>query len=201
MPDAASAGQRRLRNVCLRYVTAEDSDASAQTADAHYRSATNMTDMIAGLAALARMDWPEREPAFAHFYDRFAGDPLVLDKWMGLQAGSSLPGTIAQVRALMKHPAFDMKNPNRVRALIGAFSANHLHFHEADGSGYALVGETLRALDAINPQVAARMAAAFENWRRYDDSRQRLMRAELESILNKTGLSTNLFEVTTKLLG
>jgi aminopeptidase N len=201
MPDAASAGQRRLRNVCLRYVTAEDSDASAQTADAHYRSATNMTDMIAGLAALSRMDWPEREPAFAHFYDRFAGDPLVLDKWMGLQAGSSLPGTIAQVRALMKHPAFDMKNPNRVRALIGAFSANHLHFHEADGSGYALVGETLRALDAINPQVAARMAAAFENWRRYDDSRQRLMRAELESILNKTGLSTNLFEVTTKLLG
>jgi aminopeptidase N len=200
-PDAASAGRRRLRNVCLRYVTAEDSDASAQTADAHYRSATNMTDMIAGLAALSRMDWPEREPAFAHFYDRFASDPLVLDKWMGLQAGSSLPGTIVQVRALMKHPAFDMRNPNRVRALIGAFSGNHLRFHEADGSGYALVGETLRALDAINPQVAARMAAAFENWRRYDDARQRLMRAELESILKKSGLSTNLFEVATKLLG
>jgi aminopeptidase N len=200
-PDAASAGRRRLRNVCLRYVTAEDSDASAQTADAHYRSATNMTDMIAGLAALSRMDWPEREPAFAHFYERFASDPLVLDKWMGLQAGSSLPGTIAQVRALMKHPAFDVKNPNRVRALIGAFSGNHLRFHEADGSGYALVGETLRALDAINPQVAARMSAAFENWRRYDDARQRLMRAELESILKKSGLSTNLFEVATKLLG
>jgi aminopeptidase N len=200
-PDAHSAGRRRLRNVCLRYVTAEDSDASARTADAHYRSATNMTDMIAGLAALSRMDWPEREPAFADFHDRFANDPLVLDKWMGLQAGSPLPGTIVQVRALMNHPAFDMKIPNRVRALIGAFSANHLRFHEADGSGYALVGETLRELDSINPQVAARMAAAFENWRRYDDARQMLMRAELEAILKRTGLSTNLFEVTTKMLG
>jgi aminopeptidase N len=182
-------------------VTAEDSDASAQIADVHYRSATNMTDMMAGLGALSRMDWPERERAFADFHDRFAKDPLVLDKWMALQAGSPLPGTIATVRALMNHPAFDMKNPNRVRALVGAFSANHLRFHEADGSGYALLGETLRELDALNPQVAARMAAAFENWRRYDEKRQGLMRAELESILKKPGLSTNLFEVTAKMLG
>ncbi len=200
-PDAASAGRRRLRNVCLRYVSAEDTDASARIAEAHYRSATNMTDMIAGLAALSRMDWPERETAFTDFHDRFAGDPLVLDKWMGLQAGSPLPGTVAQVRALMKHPAFDMKNPNRVRALVGAFSANHLRFHEADGTGYALVGETLRDLDPINPQVAARMAAALENWRRYDDARQAQMRAELEWILKRPGLSTNLFEVATKMLG
>ncbi len=200
-PDAASAGRRRLRNVCLRYLTAQDDEASARLADQHYRTATNMTDMVTGLAALTRMEWPEREPAFAHFHDRFANDPLVLDKWMSLQAGSPLAGVIAQVRQLMQHPAYDTKNPNRVRALIGAFSANHLRFHEADGSGYALVAEVIRALDSINPQVAARMAAAFENWRLYDDKRQELMRTELDSIRKQSGLSANLFEVTTKMLG
>ncbi len=199
-PDAASAGRRGLRNVCLRYVTADDTAASAEIADGHYRAATNMTDMIAGLAALTRMDSALSDAAFAHFHDRFADDPLVLDKWMGLQASSPLPGTVAKVRKLMAHPAFDMKNPNRVRALVGAFSGNHLRFHEADGTGYALVGETIRALDAINPQVAARMSGAFENWRRYDERRQALMRAELESSLKKPGLSSNLFEVATKML-
>ncbi|MBV9063692.1 MAG: aminopeptidase N [Alphaproteobacteria bacterium] len=199
-PDAASAGRRRLRNLCLRYLTAADDEASARLADRHYRTATNMTDMVAGLAALSRMDWPEREPALAHFHDRFANDPLVLDKWMSLQAMSPLAGTIGHVRALMRHPAYDKKNPNRVRALIGAFSANHLRFHEADGSGYVLLAEVIRGLDSINPQVAARMAAAFENWRRYDEKRQALMRGALEGIANQPGLSTNLFEVTTKML-
>jgi aminopeptidase N len=199
-PDAASAGRRRLRNVCLRHVTAAESEESARIADAHYRAATNMTDMIAGLAALVRMEWPEREAAFAHFHDRFADNPLVLDKWMALQASSPLPETIATVKRLMTHPAYDLKNPNRVRALIGAFSANHLRFHEADGSGYAVVGDVIRALDSINPMVAARMAAAFENWRRYDDARQALMRGQLEETLKREGLSSNLFEVASKML-
>jgi aminopeptidase N len=94
-----------------------------------------------------------------------------------------------------------MKNPNRVRALIGAFAGNHLRFHAADGQGYALVGETIRTLDGINPQVASRMAAAFEAWRRYDGKRQALMRAELETTLGLAGISANLFEVATKMLG
>ena len=200
-PDANAAGRRSLRNVCLRYLTAADDEAAARIADAHYRAATNMTDMIAGLAALSRMNSHLRDAAFAHFYDRFRSDPLVLDKWMSLQAGSPLPETVAGVRALMKHPAFDIKNPNRVRSLIGAFAGNHVRFHAADGEGYRLVGETIRALDAINPQVAARMAAAFENWRRYDTARQALMRAELDAALKMPGLSSNLFEVATKMLG
>src|SRR5581483_5290795 len=166
--DATAAGRRSLRNACLRYLTAADDEAAAGLAEAHYRSATNMTDMIAGLAALTRMESPLRDEAFTHFHDRFRGDPLVLDKWMGLQAGSPLPETPVAVRALMKHPAFDIKNPNRVRALIGAFSGNHLRFHNGDGAGYALVGEVIRTLDAMNPQVAARLAGAFETWRRYD---------------------------------
>ncbi|HEY4115409.1 MAG TPA: aminopeptidase N, partial [Rhizomicrobium sp.] len=199
-PDAASAGRRRLRNVCLRYITAAETEDSARLADQHYRSATNMTDMISGLAALVRMEWPEREAALAHLHDRFANNPLVLDKWMSLQASSPLPETIATVKRLMTHPAYDLKNPNRVRALIGAFSANHLRFHEEEGSGYALVGDVIRALDSINPMVAARMASAFENWRRYDDRRQALMRGQLEETLAKEGLSSNLFEVASKML-
>ena len=120
---------------------------------------------------------------------------------MGLQAGSPSPGTIAGVRALMKHPAFDIKNPNRVRALVGAFSGNHLRFHARRRQGYALVGETVRTLDGINAQVAARMAGAFENLAALRRERQALMRAELETIARTPGLSANLFEVTTKMLG
>jgi len=200
-PDAASAGKRSLRNAVLRYLTAQDDDEAAFLADNHYRAASNMTDMIAGLAALSRMNSPLRDAAFANFHDRFRSDPLVLDKWLGLQAGSPLPGTIGGVRALMNHPVFDMKNPNRVRALIGTFSGNHLRFHGRDGEGYALVGDTIRTLDSINPMVAARMTGAFENWGRYDADRQALMRAELEKIAKMPGLSANLYEVVTKMLG
>ncbi len=199
-PDAKSAGRRALRNACLRYLTAADDEAAAGLADAHYRTAGNMTDMIAGLGALTRMESPLRDAAFIHFFDRFKDDPLVLDKWMSLQAGSPLPDTVTAVRALMKHPAFDIKNPNRVRALVGAFSVNHLRFHNADGSGYRLVGEVIRTLDPMNPQVSARMAGAFESWRRYDEARKDLMRAELAAIHGVGGISPNLFEVTGKML-
>jgi len=200
-PDARSAGRRALRNACLRYLTAADDERAAGLADAHYRAAANMTDMIAALAALTRMDSLLREAAFADFHDRFRGDPLVLDKWMSLQALSPLPGTVETVRALMRDPAFDIKNPNRVRALIGAFTGNHLRFHAGDGTGYRLVGEIVRTLDPLNPQIAARLAGAFENWRRYDAARQALMRAELEAAVKMEGLSSNLYEVATKMLG
>ncbi|MBU6298123.1 MAG: aminopeptidase N [Alphaproteobacteria bacterium] len=200
-PDAASAGRRALRNACLRYLTSDDDEKAAAFAASHYEAATNMTDMIAGLGALSRMISQRADAAFAHFYDRFAKDPLVVDKWMGLQAGSSRLDTVERVRALMRHPAFDIKNPNRVRALVGAFSGNQLRFHAADGSGYALVGETIRKLDNINAMVAARMAGAFETWRRFDERRQALMRGELETMAKTPGISANLFEVATKMLG
>jgi aminopeptidase N len=198
--DSAPAGRRALRNAALRYLTAADDEAAAALADAHYRSATSMTDMIAGLAALGRMDSPLRGAAFNHFHDHFRADPLVLDKWMSLQAGSPRPETVDEVAALMRHPHFDIRNPNRARALIGAFSANHLRFHSKDGSGYRLVGQVIRTLDPINPQVAARLAGSFESWRRYDSQRQRLMQDELEAILRLPGISPNLFEVATKIL-
>jgi aminopeptidase N len=200
-PGAKPAGRRALRNACLRYLTAADDEAAATLADAHYRAATNMTDSIAGLAALTRMESAKKQAAFDHFHDRFKNDPLVLDKWMSLQAGSCLPGTVDAVKTLMTNPAFSMKNPNRVRSLIGAFAGNHLRFHAMDGTGYALVGDVIRQLDTINPQVAARMAGAFETWRRYDTKRQALMQAELEKIKAAPKLSENLFEVTSKMLG
>jgi aminopeptidase N len=200
-PDAESAGRRALRNVLLRYLTAADDEAAAARADAHYRTAGNMTDMIAGLASLSRMESARRDSAFADFHDRFRGNPLVLDKWMALQASSPLPGTADRVRALTRHQAYDAKNPNRVRSLVGAFAGNHLCFHAANGSGYGLVGETIRALDPVNPQVSSRMAAAFEAWRRYDAARQGLMRAELERMLALPGISPNLYEVASKMLG
>ena len=201
-PDAVSAGRRALRNAALRFLTAADDEAAARIADAHYRSAGNMTDMMAGLAALTRMDSVLKESALAHFHDRFRNDPLVLDKWMGVQAMSPLPDTGARVRALMGHNAFSLRNPNRVRALIGAFAlGNPLRFHDRSGSGYRLVREIIQALDGINPQTAARMAAAFETWRRYDPTRQKLIRGELEAIAAGPGLSANLYEMVTKMLG
>jgi aminopeptidase N len=199
-PGAEPAGRRALRNACLRYLTAADNEAAATLADTHYRSATNMTDAIAGLAALTRMDSKKKTAAFAHFHDRFKNDPLVLDKWMALQAGSPLPGTAETVKALMDNPVFSLKNPNRVRSLMGAFAGNHLRFHARNGSGYALIGDVVRQLDAINPQVAARLAGAFETYRRYDPERQALVKAELEKIKSLPKLSENLFEVATKML-
>ncbi len=200
-PDAASAGRRALRNMLLRYLTAADDAAAAERAHQHYQGATNMTDMMAGLTALCRMDSPLRPRALADFRDRFATNPLVLDKWLTVQAQSPLPQATADVRRLMQDPAFDLKNPNRVRALVGAFSANHLRFHDASGAGYELIGEVVRQLDPVNPQVAARMAGAFETWRRYDSTRQQRMRSELQKILGLEGISSNLYEVTGKLLG
>jgi aminopeptidase N len=158
--------------------------------------------MTAGLAALARTRSPLRDAAFGHFHDRFRNDPLVLDKWMGLQATSPQPDTVNRVRILMGHPVFSMKNPNRVRALVGAFAlGNPLRFHDRSGAGYRLLREVVQGLDAINPQTAARMAGAFETWRRYDPERQGLMRAELEAIASGSGLSANLYEMATKMLG
>jgi len=199
-PDAAAAGKRALRNACLRFLTAGDDEMAAELAHRHYETATNMTDMIAGLAALTRMESSRRDAAFAHFHDRFAREPLVLDKWMALQAGSPRPDTVERVRALMLQSPFDIKNPNRVRALVGAFTGNQLRFHAGDGSGYRLAGDVVRTLDGINAQVAARMAGAFETWRRFDEKRQALIRAELDATLKTPGLSSNLFEVVSKML-
>jgi aminopeptidase N len=201
-PDAKSAGRRALRNSALRFLTASDDGDAAQLAHAHFKAAGNMTDMMAGLANLTRIGGVLAVKALADFHDRFKSDPLVVDKWMSLQAMSPQPGTVDRVRELMKHPAFTLKNPNRVRSLVGAFAVgNPVRFHDRSGSGYRLVCEVAVQLDALNPQTATRILTPFETWRRYGPERQALMKGELEAIARRNDLSPNLFEVTTKMLG
>jgi aminopeptidase N len=156
--------------------------------------------VIAALASLASLDCPEREHCLAEFYDRWKHDPLVMDKWLAIQAGSSLPKTLDNVKALTQHPAFSIKNPNKVRALIGAFSSNAVRFHDAGGDGYAFLADTVLQVDAMNPQIAARLASAFTMWKRYDASRQAFMKAQLERMLATPALSKDLHEIAAKSL-
>ncbi len=196
-PDPASIGRRALRNLCLGYLAELGVSALA---DAQFRRADNMTDAMAALACLANADCPGREPALAAFYDKWRDEPLVVDKWLSVQASSRLPGTLALVRQLLGHPAFDIKVPNKVYALVRAFAANHVRFHAADGAGYAFLAERVLELDKLNPQVAARMARGFDRWRKFDAARQGLARAELERIRAAEGLSRDVAEIVGKSL-
>jgi aminopeptidase N len=160
-----------------------------------------MTDALAALTALANCDCGEREPALEQFYAKWRNEPLVVDKWLGVQAGSRLPGTLARVKELASHPAFTLKNPNKVYALLGSFGGNQVNFHRADGSGYSFMGEQIRALDSINPQVAARLARNFDRWKRFEPKRRALMKSALEQIMATPGLSKESAEVISKVLG
>jgi aminopeptidase N len=160
-----------------------------------------MTDAMAALAALANLDCPERQVALDAFYARWKDEPLVVDKWLAVQAGSRLPATLEAVKKLLAHPAFDLKVPNKVYALIRTFAANHVRFHAADGGGYAFLADQVVALDRLNPQVAARMARGFDRWKRFDQGRQQRARAQLERIRDADGLSKDVAEIVTKALG
>mgnify|MGYP003701140363 CR=1 FL=1 len=201
-PDAEAAGKRSLRNTCLSYLTATGKADAIALAKGQFDTSDNMTDCMAALGVLAHTDCPEREEALRAFHDRWKDDHLVMDKWFALQATSPLPGTLSRVRELMAHPAFSLRNPNKVRALIGSFAtANQLRFHEADGEGYRFVAEQVLALDKINPQVAARLLGAFKSWRQFEPVRQAHMRETLEGIVSQAELSRDVYEIATKTLG
>jgi aminopeptidase N len=161
-----------------------------------------MTDQIAALACITEgEEGAAREQALDAFYRQWAREPLVMDKWFALQARSESPGTLARVRGLMSHPAYDPRNPNRIRALVGSFcQGNPLRFHASDGSGYAFLRDEVLRLDRQNPQVAARLLGALNRWRKYDAARQALMRATLREILAGPGLSRDVYEVASKAL-
>jgi aminopeptidase N len=161
-----------------------------------------MTDAMAALGCLANCAGPERDRALAMFHDKWKDEALVIDKWFRVQATSWLPGTLERIKALAAHPAFDLRNPNRARALLHAFALdNPLHFHAADGGGYRWIAEQVVALDRLNPQVASRLARAFDRWRKYDAGRQAHARKALESIRAAEGLSSNVGEVVGRALG
>ncbi len=198
-PDAAEAGRRSLRNCALAYlVLAGMTDLAAS----QYRNAGNMTDSIAALGVLANLDVAERPQALEDFYSRWRTDALVLDKWFTVQALSILPDTLEHVRQLLRHPEFSLENPNRVRALIGAFCHNNqARFNAADGSGYRFFADQVLTLDRINAQVASRLLTAMDQWRRFDAASQAHARAALTRIVNTPGLSPNVYEIAGKTLG
>jgi aminopeptidase N len=162
-------------------------------------TADNMTDAFAALARLANCNCPERAPALDAFYGRWKDEPLVVDKWLAVQAGSRLPSALADARRLMEHPAFSLRNPNKVYALIGAFLGNQVRFHAPDGSGYDFLADQVIALDSINPQVASRMARGLDRWRKFDAGRQAHARAALERIRAKCA-SKGVLEIASRAL-
>jgi len=199
-PDAASAGRRALRNLCLAYLMERDDPEVRHMCVKQLDEADNMTDALAALIALSNCDCPERKVALEQFYRKWQDEPLVVDKWLGVEALSRLPGTVGRVSELTSHPAFTLENPNKVYALIGSFGANQVNFHAADGSGYNFMQEQIIALDPINPQVAARMARNFERWKRFEPKRKELMKTALEAVSTIHGLSKETAEVVSKAL-
>jgi len=194
--DARSMGRRRLKNVALGYLLALNNQSLRDMAVKQYNAANNMTDSIGALKPLVLANCKEAGVVLQDFHDRWQGDSLVMDKWFAIQASTPHENTLERVRGLMSHPLFSLKNPNKVRALIGSFiTANPVCFHAADGSGYAFAAEQLAALDPVNPQIAARLAKGFSHWKKYDKNRQNLMVEQLEKILTLSKLSKDTYEV------
>ena len=200
-PEAGAIGKRSLRNICLGYLGAAGTAEGIARAKAQFDGGGNMTDVLAALAVLCQIDCPERVQALAAFYQAWQHEELVVDKWFMLQATSALPGTLDQCRALLGHPAFALKNPNRARSVISSFaSANPLHFHERSGAGYAFLADQVIALDPINPSMAARFVQPLGTWRRQDPARQALMKQALDRVLAVEGLSKGTYEMASKSL-
>ena len=201
--DATSVGRRRLRNVYLDYLcsikeTPEEQKAAAELATAHYEAATGMTDKMAALSALASMDGEgatARDAAIERFYKEADGNALVLNKWFTVQALVDLSDVLERVKKLTEHPDFTLSNPNRCRSLISAFTMNSAPFHDESGEGYKFLGDIIAQLDKLNPQVSSRTAGSLIQWRRYDEKRGALMKAELEKLAAMKPISDDLFEV------
>jgi aminopeptidase N len=200
-PGAEGAGRRALRNAALDLLVATGEEAEIGRAFRHFSGARNMTDSIAALALLAPLDTEEREEALAAFYASWNDEPLVLDKWFTVQAMSARPDAVETVEALLGHPKFSLKNPNRVRALLGAFAnLNPTGFNRVDGAGYALFADTCLKIDSFNPHLAARLLGAFKSWRMFDPTRQALAQAALERLVAQR-LSRDSYEIVSKTLG
>jgi aminopeptidase N len=199
-PDAQSAGRRALRNMALGYLMELGEPEIEALCTAQFDGANNMTDRMAALGALANSDAGARAGALERFYAEWKHEPLVVDKWLAVQATSRRADTLARVKTLLAHEAFDIRNPNKVYALIRSFCANHVRFHAADGAGYGFAADRVMELDPLNPQIAARLARAFDRWRKFDPARQALARAALERIRGAPSLSKDVAEVVAKAL-
>lgn len=195
--------KRRLRNVSLAYLTRLPDEEFRKLAMHQFNQSLshNMTDTMAALRCLANIECDERKWVINEFYNKWQHDPLVVDKWFSIQAESPLPDTLSQVKNLLQHPAFDIKNPNKVYALLAAFGfRNPVRFHAIDGTGYALMADMVIKLDNLNPSVASRMVKPLTDWKRHDNKRQQLMRVQLEHILRNKKTSKDVYELASKSL-
>jgi aminopeptidase N len=198
---ADAVGRRRLKNLALYYLAADGSERAGALCLEQFNAATNMTDRLSALALLADQATPAAEQALERFYEQWRHEPLVVDKWFRVQAQSQRADALERVRALTRHPAFELRNPNKVRALVGTFChGNTARFHDASGAGYALLADYVLELNQINPQVAARLVTALSRWRRYEPGRRALMKNELERIATAPKLSSDVYEVVSRSL-
>lgn len=200
--EASHIARRSLQNIALGYLMEAGREEVLAACLEQFEHSDNMTERLHALAVLVNSPFDaEKAAALAKFAEHFKDNPLVMDQWFSVQAGCPLPGGLERVKGLMAHPAFNIKNPNKVRALIGAFAnQNHVNFHALDGSGYRFLADQVIALDGFNPQIAARQLAPLTRWRRYSPARQALMRGELERILASGELSPDVYEVVSKSL-
>ena len=194
-PDARSAGARALRNAALDLIATGDAGIGADIAMRQFETAHNMTDQFGALAVLSTLPGDQREQALEAFYRSHASDPLVIDKWFALQGLIPEAATYDRVRALMQHHAFTYANPNRLRSLIGSFAANPTQFHAANGRGYDLIASVVMDLDSRNPQVAARLLAAFRTWRSMEPTRRAMAQAALQRVAAVQGLSPDVRDI------
>ncbi|HEX8591881.1 MAG TPA: aminopeptidase N [Pseudomonas sp.] len=200
--EAEHFARRALQNIALSYLMLSEKPEVLAATIEQFDTSDNMTERLTALAVLVNSPFTaEKDKALAVFAENFKDNPLVMDQWFSVQAGSTLPGGLERVKALMQHPAFTLKNPNKVRALIGAFAGQNLiNFHAADGSGYRFLADLVIELNAFNPQIASRQLAPLTRWRKYDSARQALMKAELVRIRDSGELSSDVFEVVSKSL-
>ncbi|KAL8498468.1 hypothetical protein ACS0TY_021701 [Phlomoides rotata] len=196
----SNMARRALKNNALEYLGPLEDSELTELALHEYKTATNLTDQFAALVALDQKPGKIRDEVLADFYKKWEHNYLVVTKWFALQAMSNVPGNVENVRKLLDHPAFDIRNPNKVYSLIGGFRGSPVNFHAKDGSGYKFWGEIVVQLDKLNPQMASRMVSAFSRWKRYDETRQNLAKAQLEMILSANGLSENVYEIASKSL-
>ena len=201
--NAESIARRSLKNLALSYLMRSDKDEAVTLAQTQFVHASNMTDQLSGLRCLvnsgagAAVDL--KRDALDSFYKQWSHEPLVVDQWFVAQAVCQLPGSLAQVKQLLEHADFDIRNPNKVRSLIGAFCAqNHLGFHDASGEGYEFLADQVLVLDKLNPQIASRLLTPLTRWRKFSAKRQGLMQAQLRRIKAQKELSKDLFEIVEK---
>ena len=198
--DAKSAGKRGLKNLCLSYLLGWKDESTLELAHAQTDAADNMTDRLAALMGVINSGSASAEKPLKKFYQDFKNEALVIDKWFSLQAVAEATDVKA-VRKLMTHPAFTLKNPNRARSLIFSFcNGNPAQFHALDGSGYAFWAEQVIALNAINPQVAARLVRTLDHWKKYRPALKKQMQAALQKVAGSNGLSKDVQELVVKAL-